>query len=299
MMRVLLTGASGHVGSAVATQLCAAKIQVLGLSRRPAPAIPSNNQLKFDLSVSGVAAEIARQVQPCEVIVHAAASLEKDLFAPSVPLTNCVGTQETLKLASLWKSFFVYISSVPVIGVPRQLPITEEHPVSPLTAYHASKLFGEHLVRLSEREGVAGAILRLTSPVGPGTPENRILPVFVRQAMTAQPIKLAGKGSRRQDYVDVRDVAIAVEKCLATRASGTYNVASGRAVSNQELAQKCVSIVGSDSAIELDGRSDPEEGWVWDVSIVRAQQGFGYEPRFSLEDSIRDLTAEYADSNHQ
>jgi nucleoside-diphosphate-sugar epimerase len=297
-MRVLLTGASGYVGNAIATRLCGANIEVFGVSRRPSLTTPPQLQGSFDLTVPGVSAKIARGVPPCDIIVHAAASLEKNIYDTSITLTNCLGTQEILTVASLWKSFFVYISSVPVIGMPHELPITEDHPVSPQTAYHASKLFGEHLVRLADREGAAGAILRLTSPVGPGMPQTRIFSVFVRQAMARQTIKLTGKGSRRQDYLDARDIAMAVEQCLVKRASGTYNVASGRAISNHELAQTCKSVLGSDSPIEFDGRSDPQEGWVWDVSIARARQSFGFEPRFSLEDSIRDLAVDYARCSH-
>jgi nucleoside-diphosphate-sugar epimerase len=297
-MRVLLTGASGYVGGAAVGRLLGAGMQVVGLSRKPAHAISAEDQVRFDISAPGVAAEIARSVQPCEVIVHAAASLEHDLFAASVTLSNCLGTQEMLKLSSLWKSYFVYISSVPVIGMPRNLPITEDHPVAPPTAYHASKLFGEHLVSLATQEGIPGAILRLTSPVGPGMPENRILSVFVSQTVKSKPIQLAGKGGRRQDYVDARDVAAAIEKCLVVRSQGIYNIASGRAVSNLEVARKCVAVLGSNSPIEFNGRADPQESWVWDVSIARAKKDFGFQPQFSLEDSIRDLATEYASSHH-
>jgi nucleoside-diphosphate-sugar epimerase len=296
-MRVLITGASGYVGSATATRMLGAGIQVVGLSRKPCLVIPENDQAIFDISVPGVAAEIVRNVSPCEAIVHAAASLDHDLFAPGVSLANCLGTQEMLKLASLWKSYFIYISSVPVIGMPRNLPITEDHPVAPPSAYHASKLFGEHLVRLASEQGIRGATLRLTSPVGPAMPPGRIFSVFVSHAAKSKPIQLAGKGGRRQDYVDVRDVARAIEKCLAARSQGIYNVASGRAVSNLDLARRCVAVLGSSSAVEFNGRPDAQESWNWDVSIARANQDFGFQPQFSLEDSIRDLATEYAGSH--
>lgn len=273
-------------------------MQVIGLCRRPGATKASVEHVEFDIAVPGVATEIARQVAPCEVIVHAAASLEKDLFAASVSLTNCLGAQEMLKLAATWRSYFVFTSSVPVIGMPRQLPITEDHPVSPPSAYHASKLYGEHLVRLAAGQGLVGAALRLTAPIGIGMPPNRILSVFVRQAISSKPIQLAGRGTRCQDYVDARDIAIAVEQCLAIRASGTYNIGSGRAISNEELAHKCISLVQSRSAVEFNGKEDPEEGWKWEVSIERASKVLGYKPRFSLDDSVQDLASEYARCNN-
>src|SRR5260221_1204077 len=297
-MRVMVTGISGFVGGTVAARLLTEGKTVVGLSRRPAGVGVVSEQALFDISVPDVAAQIVRQLQPCEAIVHAAASLEKELFAPSVPLTNCLGTQEILKLAAAWGSYVVFTSSVPVIGRPRQLPITEEDTTFPPSAYHASKLYGEHLVRLAAGLGVVCATLRLTAPIGPGMPMNRILPVCIRPAMSGKPILLAGRGTRRQDYVDARDIAIAVEQCLAIRVSGTYNVAAGLPISNEELAHKCVSVLESESTIGFGGRRDPEAGWDWNVSIDRAPQGFGYEPRFTLNRSIEALDAEFARGNN-
>lgn len=298
-MRVLVTGANGFVGGSVAAHLLSRGMDVIRLSRRPASAGAAAGQAMCDISMPGAAINIAEQVQPCEAIVHAAASLEKDLFAPSVPLTNCVGTQEMLRLAALWKSYFVFTSSVPVIGIPQQLPITEEHPICPRSAYHASKLYGEHLVRLAGNEGIVGATLRLTAPIGPGMPSNRILAVFIRQAISNKPISLAGRGTRQQDYVDVRDIAVAVERCLLARPNGTFNIGSGHSISNQALANKCVAVLRSQSTIEFNGKPDPEEGWRWEVCIDRARSGFGYEPGVSLEESVNDLAVGYACCNNQ
>jgi nucleoside-diphosphate-sugar epimerase len=293
-MRILVTGASGHVGGAIAAHLVQSGWQVTGLSRR-GQVVQGAEVVHLDIGQTGVSTAIARRIKPCEAIVHAAASLEKELCAPSIALTNCLGTQELLKLASTWESRnFIYISSVPVIGLPRQVPVTEQHPVAPPTAYHASKLFSEHLVRLAGREGIAAASLRITAPVGPGMPPNRILPVFIRQAVSDKPIQLAGNGTRRQDYVDVRDIAMGVEQCLKAGARGLFNIAAGRAISNEDLARSCVTILKSNSRIEFSGKTDPEEGIAWEVSIALARSEFGYAPQHSLEDSIRALAPEYA-----
>jgi nucleoside-diphosphate-sugar epimerase len=212
-------------------------------------------------------------------------------------MTNCWGTQQLLSLVEEWHARqLIYLSSVPLIGVPRFLPITEDHPAQPLTVYHASKLYGEHLVRLAERNGCAATSLRLTSPAGPGTPSNRILAVLVGRALAGQPLRVLGRGTRRQNYVDVRDVACAVEASLARCVGGLYNVAAAQSVSNLELALTCIAELSSSSAVEFTGSPDPEEDTAWDVSIAKAQRDLGYTPQFTLRDTIRAVAHERSNS---
>jgi nucleoside-diphosphate-sugar epimerase len=287
-MRVFLTGATGQVGRAIAAFLADRGHQVAGLSRhfRPVPGLFEH--VDAALGAEDALDVITTAVQPCDGIVHAAASLSHDNYDPSISLTNCLGTQQIIKLAHIWSAAqLVYISSVPVIGRPIQHPITEDHPTQPRTAYHASKLYGEHLMRLAEVNGRRAASLRITSPSGRGTPDNRILSVFVRRALAGEPLRILGQGSRRQNYVDVRDVAAAVAACITKHASGIYNIAAADSISNHELAQTCISELGSSAGIEFEARPDPEEGTVWDVSISKASRDLGYRPQFAIRDSIR------------
>jgi nucleoside-diphosphate-sugar epimerase len=287
-LRVLVTGASGHVGTAIALHLTARGDEVVGLGRR----LTKGNRglagaIAVDLGRAGVAGALAGEQPPCDAIVHTAAAIDEDPFAPELSLTNGLGTQQIVELAVRWEvSSLIHISSVPVIGVPRELPVSEEHPVAPLTAYHASKLYAERLVAIAGHDGLRTASLRLTAPIGPGMPEARILSVFVRRALAGEPLRLAGAGRRGQDYVDVRDVAEAVGAAIDRRAAGVLNIASGRCVTNRELAERCVDVLGSRSAVELSGQADPDDGVRWEVSVSRARQVLSYEPRWSLEESI-------------
>jgi UDP-glucose 4-epimerase len=274
------------VGGAVARRLVAGGHEVVGLARR-LTRIPGLAQAPMiDLASPDLAERVQAAVPRCQAIVHAGAALDKEPDSQAVTLVNCRGTQQVVAVAEAWGAALAFISGVTVVGTPRALPVDEDHPVHPPTAYHASKVYGEHLVALAADRGLAAYTLRLTSPVGPGTPDGRILTVFVRQALAGEPLRLAGSGARRQDYVDVRDAAAAVEAALERGALGRFNVAAGSSVSNRELAEAIVERLGSTSAVETTGQPDPDEDVRWDVSIERARGELGWEPRHTLADAI-------------
>jgi nucleoside-diphosphate-sugar epimerase len=110
---------------------------------------------------------------------------------------------------------------------------------------------------------------------------------------------LAGRGGRRQDFVDVRDCGEAVRLCLDKGATGVLNIAAGASVSNLELANTCTAVLGSSSAVEFTGRDDPEEEMRWEIDISRARAVVGFTPAHSLEDSIRAVAEDNADRAHQ
>ena len=289
-MRVLVTGSTGLLGRAAAERLLAAGHEVIGLARGATGDERFAAELRADIGAPGLVARLD-DVPACEAVVHCAAARGGDDQAPEITLANCLGTQQVLALARAWGTRrFVFLSGVTVIGEPRLLPVTEDHPVDPPSAYLASKLFGERLVALVSRDGIDGVSLRISAPVGPRMPAGRILPTFVRRALAGEPLEVAGRGSRRQDYVDARDVAVAVELALERSTSPLLNIAAGRSCSNLELARRCIAVLGSDAEI-AHAVADPQDGLAWEVSIERAGTELGWRPRRSLEELIRELAA--------
>lgn len=281
-MRILLTGATGFVGTAL--------LAALGSAHDVVPAarsVDGSRGVRLDLADPDACDAALSALAPCDIIVHAAAHITMTPFDPDVVRVNALGAQTIARWAEAWDAAVIYLSSIQVIGTPRQHPITEDHPTHPRTTYHAAKLFGEYVLLNTAR----ACALRLTAPVGPTMPANRILSVFARRAAAGEPLVLAGEGGRRQDYVHVDDIADAVTRCIAHRPTGVFNLGAGVSVSNRELAERCIALTGSRSQITFSGQPDPEEANHWDVRIDKARAAFGYAPRSDLDTLIRALSS--------
>ena len=289
-MKILLTGHTGFVGSACARSLIGAGHEVVGASRSRSGEPGSAGELRIDLGAEGGLEELDAELHGCKAIVHCAACTSRD-DAAEIVRTNCLGTQQLIELAGRASvDRFIFISGVSVVGAPRGAPVDESHPTRPRSAYLASKLFGEHLLDAAGSD-LGGISLRLTAPVGSGMPPSRMLRAFVERAVRDEPLRVLGRGSRRQNYVHVEDVGRAVELTLASEATGTLNVGGPASISNLELARLCIAHAGSSSEIAFSG-VDPEEGMDWEVSSSSAAREIGYRPRWTVADAVDQLTTD-------
>lgn len=293
-MRILVTGTSGHIGGAVANLLCQKGHEVVGISRTENPALPrAVQQYSLDITNPAFVEKTVQDVGACETIVHAAASIKDDSHSEEMMQVNYAGSLKMLLAAKILQArCFLYLSSLSILGTPCEHPITEAHPLTPRTGYAVSKLTGEHEVIEGGTDVLRTISLRVSSPVGPGLRHRHIFRLFVERALENAPLQIHGTGARRQDYVDVRDIAQGILQAVCSDCRGAYNLGSGVPVSNLELAQRCVQTLRSSSKIVMTGMVDPDDEVCWDLSIAKAARDFGYAPRLTLEQSILDLVAE-------
>ncbi|MYU53135.1 MULTISPECIES: NAD-dependent epimerase/dehydratase family protein [Streptomyces] len=185
--------------------------------------------------------------------------------------------------------------------------------------YGVSKLAATELVLGS---GLDAVVLRVFSPVGPGTPAGSPLGRLaeaMRRAMQSgdSELKLGGLGVQR-DFVDVRDVARAVHAASLSAAQGVVNIGTGRAVRLREAASVLARVAGFGGSLhELDspparlvipGPSGdhpmgtqpttypyPDGCGTWQQADVRtARDRLGWRPRIGLEESLADIWMEAA-----
>lgn len=149
------------------------------------------------------------------------------------------------------------------------------------TAYFVSKFAGEvYLSNISERTGMEALILRVATPYGPGEPNNKVIPTFLRMAAEGKPLRMVNGGVTRFSFVHVGDVAASVLDAVGGGDDGVYNVASGEHTSVLELAQQIIALQG-DSATTLDIEpvaADAFPGFA-PLSIAKARRTWQFAPR--------------------
>lgn len=287
-MNILLTGSNGFVGQAVASRIKDYGT-VIGLGRNP------QNQCRdvaeyICADLADEAAVSSLQRKTVDAIVHVAANLDMSSENPHVLYDNVMGTYNLTRIAvKMGVKRFIYISSLPVVGSPERgntQAIQEEQCPHPETVYHISKLTGEYLVELLKNHGIVTTSLRIPSPIGKGMSQKTILSVFLERAYRGKMITLMGKGNRRQNYVDVRDIAEAVACSLnATILSPCYNIVSKATISNKELAERCIAALHSSSSINFQG-VDLNDDVDWKADGTKAEKELGFIPQYQLEQTI-------------
>ena len=294
-MNVIVTGSNGFIGGHVCDYLMKQGLHVIGLDLHEDMRKPCDEYLQCNLATDDLEAVFATaSVEKIDAVVHLAADMRHEPYTVEVVTNNCRGTQKLLEYGIAHKlSAFVQLSSLPVIGAPREVPITESHSIKPPTVYHITKYTQELFANYSYYTfGLRTVSFRICAPVGIGVNPKTIFPTFMRKVMNNETISLYGEGTRKQTYIHVRDIAQAIYRAIHTETvQGVYNLASRNLLSNYELAQRCIERTGSSSKIEFAGVPDPMDNDCWEVCIDKIQNDMGYEPLVSIDEAIDEYAA--------
>ena len=298
-MNILITGVNGFLGREISKYLFDKKYNIIGISLE-------NNYLG-DEKIRYIKADISKNnfleileenlLNNIDVIVHCAALINYEEHNLDLIKVNCEGFFNIVELAKKYHcKKIIYISSIQVIGKIKDIPIKETHEKEPLTLYHSTKLFGENY--LNNISSIQKVIFRITSPIGKNMPKNKIMRVFVEKSLRNEDIVLLGKGKRVQNYIDVFDIARAIECTIeADNPNGVDNIASPKSISNIELAELCKFLLKSDSKILFNG-VDKEEDNKWIVDTSKAEKELGFIAKKSIEESIFEIKEEIMKSEN-
>lgn len=291
-MRILITGASGFIGSHLMKYLSRNHI-VHGLSR----STKSRNIFQIPLSNKKKIAVYMKK-NKYDAVIHLAASLNES--TPFKMFTqNCITAANLMECCvESGVQKVIFSSSQLVYGKSQYLPVDEDHPKNPLTNYASSKLMCEDICKMYHRTyGIQTQILRLSSVYGPGQSAKYIIPTMFLNGIHGKDVQIHyySNGLQLMDFVHVRDVCRAV--ALATKSKsrfGIYNIASGVPVTASQIADQIAKIV---PARIMSTKIDREANHLF-YDISEAKRDLGFEPSVKLERKTLNEIYRYVTSRH-
>lgn len=300
-MKGIVTGGSGLIGRSLVSELLHRGWEVDCLGRGAGSARAGVRYLRADLLDLQAVSNALRDSGGASVLFHLAAALPHHVPPPDAETylrANVLSSLHLFEQAQLLGvGRVVHASSMSVIGVPTRLPITESHPLCPLSSYAISKLASEfHAERLRRTRDLNVASLRISSVYGPGMSGDSVLPRFVRCALDGSDLAWFGSGARTQNFVHVEDVTRALLLAAVAGARGVFTVGGERSIGMRALAELVVRLVpGTSSAARPAGRLDPQDDERWELDLGRARTELGYVPSVPLEEGLARYIASLAD----
>jgi UDP-glucose 4-epimerase len=304
-MRCLVTGGAGFIGSNLVDALLARGDEVTvvdnlstGRISNLEPGLAAGAELEeMDIRDGEALSHKAAERRP-EAIFHLAAQIDvrKSLADPFFDAgVNVGGTANVLEAARAAEcGRVVSISTGGAIygeGDGQQLPLPEDAPIAPLSAYGQSKFAAEGYVSLFQRlYGLSGVSLRLGNVYGPRQDplgEAGVIAIFCGLLKEGGRPTVFGDGTQTRDYIYVGDVVSAALAAGDAEATGAINIGTGKETNVLELIEALKGLSGNDS---FEPDFEPERtGEVQRITIdaTRAERELNWRAEMGLEDGLR------------
>jgi GDP-4-dehydro-6-deoxy-D-mannose reductase len=299
-MRILVTGASGFVGSYLVRALLADGEEVLGTSTEA-----GDEFLTVDVRDASAVEEVIAD-NPPDRVFHLAAQSSAALSWKEPALTyevNVTGTHfllEALRRHAPHSRVLLPCTSDQYGRVEPQLcPVTEEAPQRPVSPYAASKMAQEAVGRMYfEGYGLPVVVTRAFMHIGPGQPPSFATGDWARQIAlvevgAADRSVNVGNLDLQREFGDVRDVVEAYRLVLEEGRPGeAYNVATGDARPLRAALEILIELAEVEIEINVDtSKFRPADPPLLQGSAEKLHRATGWKPQHRLEDTLQEVLA--------
>ena len=289
---MLITGATGLVGSAITQAFYTHGFDVTATCYGPALDIPVK-WVDFDFFNLEESIAKLNTLGRFDVLVHNAGVVKSgattaqynEVISVNILFTNALFNWAANNISNC----IVYTSSLSFLQRPLPKLVTEDASVNATDVYSFSKYSGEKYLALPEFTKLRKIIFRLASPVANelSLMPNTVLKKWMNSARNDKKITVFGKGTRRQNFVATADIASAMVQAVnSPNASGVYNIAS---TINLSMAELATLIAGKFNATVEYAGDDALAQEQWNISFEKATADFGYAPVFDSLTSVSQL----------
>ena len=307
-MKLLVTGGAGFIGSNFIHLVLADRPdwEVVNLDKLTYAGNPENlRDVEDDRRYRFVQGDICDEqvvgeaVAGCDAVVNFAAEthVDRSIMDPMAFLrTDMIGTYVLLEAVREGKAGrLLQVSTDEVYGSIAEGAVDERAPVCPSSPYSASKA-GADMMCLSywTTYQTAVVITRGANTIGPYQYPEKVVPLFVTNALDDAPLPLYGDVMQVRDYTYVEDHCRGILLALEQGESGeVYNIGAGNEMRNMDMARFLLAEIGKPESLiqHVKDRPGHDRRYALDSSKLR---GLGWEPRYDATEAVRATVRWYA-----
>jgi len=306
-MRILITGGLGFIGSNFIRYILNKNpdFTIINLDAITYAGNPNNlkdieNNPRYHFIKGNICDRkiVANTMKDCDMIFNFAAETHVDRSitnAKSFIKTDIIGTSVLLDLAiKLDVKKYIQISTDEVYGSTEQTSFGEDSPLDPSSPYSASKASADLLVNAYWKTyGLPVLITRSSNNFGPYQYPEKLIPLFITNALRNKKLPVYGDGQNIRDWIYVLDNCSAIEMVWKKGIIGEiYNIASGIEKKNIEITYKILDLLEKPKSIikYVNDRVGHDRRYSIDTAKIR---GLGWRPSFNFDTAITETLCWY------
>ena len=288
-MKILIIGARGFIGKKCFEYFSSKQKNVFGCDIQGS----SNNENYFVISDNNPDFNSVFKKTNPDICINASGSAdvafsikfpEKDF---ELNVQNVERILEAIKLNSP-DCKLINFSSAAIYGNPKQLPIKESDPTSPLSPYGLHKLQSEQLLKKYWDDfGIKTCNMRIFSAYGPGLKKQIFWDIY-QKSKNAKKVILYGTGKESRDFIYIDDLVKAIDLIIqnASFHGEAIHVANGEEININKAAQLLIDELHLNNSLYFSGEAHKgyPVNWKADISTLKK---FGYQQSVSIEQGLK------------